>query len=195
MKFVSYFVVLSLFFSSAAFTKTQVQKHWIQVKPVSADHIQIQICTDYECLIVGKPEGYTSEDIMGIREVNAIKINAMTGTKWLATIGIAVIGSYLYRIGRILASITFGAITYQPIRGFDERISARQTFQNMPGVLSNESFEITPEQFVQLVQGLKDAVESYDDCIQASVNMGGPPDLEYCRTGQVPGQFEMPWGY
>jgi len=178
--------------AGTALSKVGVQNRWIQTVAVNSERVKIEVCTTYECEVIGRPQGYTAYEIDSIQVLNSSKLKSMHVKKWTYGIGMAVVGSYLYRIGRIVMSVGFSVLTFPKIKTYDELIKARESFESLPNVLSQDSYELGPEQFLILIEGLKLAVQGYDHCLEhlSQVDSSHRPDL--CRDANIvvtPDQF------
>lgn len=174
-----------IFFSSSAWAEVRLQKNWIQTVAVDDFRVRIEFCNPYECEVIGHPNGYTAYELDSIRELNSSKLQSMHVKKWVYGIGLAVVSSYLYRIGRIVMSVGFSVLTFPKIKSYDELIEARESFESMPNVLSQDSYELGPEQFLVLVEGLKLAVQSYDKCMDHVLKVTGQIQPHLCRNANI----------
>lgn len=181
-------ILLFLFFvvASQASGKTSVQTQSLELKSISATHSVIQICSDFECDTLGSHQGYSQYEIQEMLLMNSQVIKRLKYESWFVGIAVAVLGSYLYKWGKVVASVSVGFVSLPQFKSWDERIRTQKALEQRPQLLSDGHYELTPETFSLVKEALINAVSLLENCLSQNERYYGHRGFDYCRTGYIP---------
>lgn len=190
-------LVLLLIVSSTSNAKTSVQAQSIELKAVSPTHSVIQICSDYECEILGSHQGYTQSELQEMHLMNTQVINKLKYERWFVGIAVGVLGSYLYKWGKIVASVSLGFVSIPQFKSWDDRIHTQKALEQRPQLLSDGNYELPAETFVLVKEALTSAVSILETCLSQNERYYGVRGFDYCHTGVIPdpAQESIFYGY
>jgi hypothetical protein len=175
-----------IFFTTLVSAKTSVQIQSLELRSVSPTHRVIQICTERDCETLGSDQGYTKSEIQEMFLMNSQVIKKLNIERWSVGIAVAILGSYLYKWGKIVASVSVGFITFPQIKSWDEKVRTQKILEQNPQLLSDGNYQMTPEVFSLAKEALKYAVEILETCLSQNEQYYGIRGFEYCRTGYIP---------
>lgn len=177
--------------------KTSVQIQSLELKAVSSTHSVIQLCTEVECESIGSKQGYTKFEINQMFVMNSQVIKKLNYEKWFVGIAASLLSSYLFKWGKVLTSITVGLVSLPQMKSWDEKIEVQKALEQRPQLLSDGSYELTPEAFSLVKEGLINAVEVLENCLSLNERYYGTRGFEYCQTGRIPdpAQTSIFYGY
>jgi hypothetical protein len=179
-------VVLILILSTLANGKTSVQPQSLELKSISLTHSKILICSEFECETLGSTEGYSKSELQQMFLMNSQVIKKLNYERWFVGIAATALGSYLYKWGQVVASVGVGFFSFPKIKSWEEKIRTQKALEQRPQLLSDGSFELSPEDFSVVKEALINAVALLEACLRQNEQYYGYRGFEYCKTGHIP---------
>ncbi len=139
---------------------------------------------------MGSEKGYSKSEIQQMWTMNSQIIKKMNYEKWIVSIGMTIIGSYLYKWGKIVASFSLGVVSFPQFKSWDERIRTQEALEQRPQLLANGEYQLTPENFILVKEALINAVEVLEKCLVQNEQYYGYRGFDYCKTGFIPNQAQ-----